>query len=328
MADVGRLAGVSAATVSFVLNPDSGETITAETRARVLGAVDQLGYRPNRAARSLRTNRTQTIGFITDEVTWPAPAGRLLLGAQQAASRHESVILTMQSDRHVDHIATAIAELESRSVDAIVYAIIGTTKIKLPPLAGHVPFVLMNGITQSGDVPTLLPDETQGQRDATRLLLDAGHSRVAYLGGIKSGWATRQRLKGYKQALREADVEFDPTLVGFGNYRPDTGYQLASACLRAQHPPTAILCGNDLMAIGVYLAARERGLALPADLSIVGYDDHEHIAPHLTPALTTVRLPYFELGTQAVERLMDPSLTADVSRIPCTVIERESVAAR
>lgn len=326
MADVGRLARVSATTVSFVINNRLDETISDETRKRVLAAVEELEYRPNLAAQSLRTRRTRTIGFVTDEIAVVPPAGLAIAGAHDAAHDLGNALVIAHANRDPARITEAIEELVHRQVDAIVYLVIGTGEIALPPSIHRIPTVLVNGFNDG--VSSVVPDDEQGARDATDLLISAGHERIAYITGERKGWATRQRLRGYRSAMRSTMIAVDPELVLHGNFRPDSGYDLTHRLLDRHERPTALLCGNDLMAVGAYFALKEAGLRVPEDISVIGYDDHDQIAPYLQPALTTVRLPYYEMGRWAVERLVAGKDTTDpdpITTLPCPLIPRASV---
>ena len=328
MADVARLAGVSPTTVSFVFNarPDSG--IPDSTARRVMRAVEELGYRPNRQASGLRTKRTHTIGFVTDEIAVEPFAGRTISGSHDVAWGSGHLMLIVNTTRNPRLLRAAIEELLDRQVDGIVFAVVGTRSATLPDLVREVPTVMVNCFNPRGGFPAVLPDESTGGRTATQALIDAGHRRIAHLTGLP-GWATRERLKGYHAALALAGIVAEPELVRTGDYHTDSGYELTRALLALREPPTAIFCGNDRMALGAYFAANEAGLRIPSDLSIVGYDDQEELASALRPGLTTVRLPYYELGSWAMQRVLagDVSMLPARTYLPCPLVPRDSVAA-
>lgn len=327
MADVARLAGVSPTTVSFVFNerPDSG--IPEATQQRVREAVEELGYRPNRQASGLRTKRTHTIGFVTDEIAVGPFAGRTISGALDLAWRHGHLLFIVNTTRNPRLLNAAVEELLDRQVDAIIFAVVGTRTATLPDSVRHVPTVLVNCFTPRGTLPAVLPDEETGGRTATRALVDAGHRRIAHITGLPGSWASRKRLKGYQSTLRAAGVRFDGELVKVGDYHTDSGYQLTRELLTSAQPPTAIFCGNDRMALGAYFAAAEVGLRIPDDLSIVGYDDQEELASALRPGLTSVLLPYQALGEWAVQQILGGAVTELPSRtyLPCPLVLRASV---
>jgi LacI family transcriptional regulator len=338
-ADVGRLAGVSPTTVSFVLNDRLDQAISEATRKRVLDAVQELGYRPNRAAQGLRMRRTATIGYVTDEAAVDPFAGAAIAGAHDVAHRHRSMLLVVHTNRDARTRRAAIEDLLDRQVDAILFAVVGTRRVTLPDLIVKVPAALVNCFTSQSTLPsalpTVLPDEEGAGYAAGRVLIDAGHRRIAFLAGYPGSWATRARLRGYRRALVEAGIDPQSQLVRHGNFRADSGYDLAREVVagpgsgaRSQRP-TALLCGNDRMAVGAYLALGEQGLRIPDDMSVMGFDDQDGLAADIRPALSTVRLPYYEMGAWAAEQLFPRSHTADIGHtyLPCPVVLRDSVAA-
>lgn len=325
MADVSRIAGVSPTTVSFVINNQPGQTISPATKQRVLEAVRELGYKPNPAAQSLRSQRTRTIGFITDDIMWPTPAGGMIAGAHDVTDEHESALLVMHATREPGRILEVMDQLESRNVDAIVYAVVGTRAIDLPIPRAGTRTVLMNGLHDEYE-QQVLPDETQGQFTATKLLVDAGHRRIRYIAGDLPSWATKQRRQGFRKALAGTGIRYSAEMTTYGNFRPDSGYDLARRALREAQRPTALMCGNDLMALGAYFAAKELGFRVPEDVSIVGYDDHVDIAAYTHPPLTTIKLPYYEMGRAAAELCMQPPESPTCRIVGCELVERSSVS--
>jgi LacI family transcriptional regulator len=326
-ADVARLAGVSSTTVSFVLNADSGHSISEATRQRVLEAVARLDYRPNRAARSLRGRRTATIGFVTDEIAVDPFAGATILGAHEVAWASESLLMVVNATRDQQILRDVIDDLVDRPVDAIIFAVVGTRRIEVPDALKGVPALLVNGWVTGGLLPCVLPDEVAGGRRAAELVIAAGHRRVTFLAGTRSVWATRARLRGLWAAVDAAGLDRGDQTVLYGNYRPDSGYDLMEQVLAAGPPPTAVICGNDRMATGAYLALARAGLRVPQDVSVVGYDDQVQFAQYLRPALTTVRLPYYQMGRWAAEQALTGSTGHLPVRtyLPCPPIERDSV---
>ena len=327
MADVGRLAGVSATAVSFVINEKARGSISADTQRRVLGAIEELGYRPNLTAQSLRTRRTRTIGFVTDEIAVKAPGGQTISAAHDVARKHGSLVLIANATRDARVLRRAIDDLIDRRVDAIVYAAVGTRRATLPEAVHQVPTVLVNCFVAGNSLPSFLPDEAAGGRAAVELALVHGHRRIAFITGLPGAWATRERVRGYRSALRQAGVGYDDEVVLAGNFRADSGYELTGRLLSGRTRPTAIVCGNDLMALGAYFALKEAGLRIPDDISVVGYDDQEDLAADLQPALSTVRLPYYEMGQRAVGHIFAGTVDDLPPRTytPCPIVPRASV---
>jgi LacI family transcriptional regulator len=327
MADVAKRAGVSPTAVSFVLNGKAAGAVSAEIQQLVRDAIEELDYRPNIAAQGLRTRRTRTIGFVTDEITVKAPGGQTISGAHGVARRYGSALLIADATRDPRVLRRTIEDLLDRQIDAIVFAVVGTRRASLPDAVRHVPTILVNCFAAGDVLPCILPDETAGGRAATDLLIAAGHRRIAYLTGLPGAWATRKRLSGYRSALRTAGIAADERLVSHGNFRADSGYELTRDLLARPLRPTAILCGNDLMAVGAYFAVKEAGLRIPDDISIVGYDDQDDLAVDLPPALTTVRLPYHEMGRLAAEQIFAGNVARLPTRtlMPCPAVVRQSV---
>lgn len=326
MADVARLARVSTTTVSFVVNDKTDEKISEPTRLRVLAAVEQLGYRPNRSAQNLRTRRTATIGFVIHEVADESALGPAIAGAHDAAWRHGSRLIMVNTDRSESVLRSAIEDLLDRQVDTIVVAVVGTRRITLPGTVSHVPTVLLNCFTAGNAQPCVLPAEVAGGRAAAQLALDRGHTEISYLAGLPGVWATKARVRGYREALAAAGVDGKQRLL-FGSYAADSGYDLTRELIASGPLPTAILCGNDRMAIGALLALAEAGIRVPTDVSVIGYDDQVRLAAEVRPALTTVRLPYYDMGRWAVEHLLTRRGEPEPPRtyLPCDPVVRDSL---
>lgn len=324
--DVGRHAGVSATTVSFVLTGQDSK-ISAATRQRVLEAVEELGYRPNRAARGLRSGRTQTIGFITDEIGAMPFSGPTVSGIHDLAWEQKSLLLMVNTTRNPSRVLAAVEDLVDRQVDAMIFAAIGTRQIELPQLVRTVPTVLVNAYSKDGELPEVLPDEQAGGRAAAEHLLALGHTQLAFLTGREAAWATKARRRGFAEALDAAGLDPGNHPVLVGNYRIDTGYDLTMEAMRRNPRPTALLCGNDQMATGAYIALARLGLRVPEDVSVVGYDD-EALAADLTPALTTVRIPFYEMGRVAAQHALAGTIgdMPSTTYLGCTLIARSSTA--
>ena len=326
--DVARLAGVSPSTVSFVLNQTAGQTISDETRQRVLQAVAELDYRPNRAAQGLRRGRSSTIGFVNHDVDFGMFAASTIKGAQEASVRHGDLLLLVNTGGSNRQAAQLVGDLLDRQVDALIYTVSGTRSMVLPDGAGRVPTILANCFASGDPVPAILPDEVNGGRDATQALLDLGHRDIAYLTGTARAWATTARLRGFREALRAAGLDPRDHVVITGNYQADSGYDLARDLLRRTPRPTAVMCGNDRMAIGALLALLEAGIRVPEDVSVMGYDDQFQLAAEIHPALSTVRLPFHAMGRLAVEQLEAGRPTAKPGRtlVHCPLVMRGSTA--
>ena len=327
--EVASLAGVSIKTASRVVNHESG-VMPAKVRA-VRQAVEELDYRPNSLARGLRLQRSNILALVSDEIATTPYAGQMILGAQEAASRHGWLLMLVNSGGDVEVEAAEIAALRQRQVDGFLYATMYHRRVEVAePLRG-VPTVLLDASADDPSYPSVVPDERHGGYTATRALLDAGHTQVALVNNVDDIPATRLRREGYDAALGEAGLGVDEGLVLVEESLAAGGYRAGGVLLDRDPRPTAIFCFNDRMAMGVYQAAAERGLRIPEDLSVVGFDNQELIADGLRPGLTTVALPHYEMGAWAVDaligRIKEPETTAEQALLRCPLVERGSVAA-
>ncbi len=327
MTDVARRAGVSATTVSFVVNDRRDQTISEATRARVLAAVEELGYRPNRAAQGLKNRRTDTLGFINHERPGEPLAGPLLSGAHDAAWEWGAALVVVNTDHEGTRLRNAADELLDRRVDGIIVAAVGTRPVTVPTLLRGTAALLVNMLPTDDDVPVLLPDEYHGGQAAARMLLEAGHTRIALLSGIETSWATQERLRGHLDALREAGVDPAQQFHAYGGFDAASGHALTRSLVRTGEVPTAIVCGNDRMALGALLALAEVGLRVPQDVSLVGYDDQPLLASEMQPPLSTVELPYYAMGRWAADHLLSGAVPTLPARtyLPCRAVPRASV---
>ncbi|ULR50439.1 LacI family DNA-binding transcriptional regulator [Streptomyces deccanensis] len=330
--DVARLAGVSHTAVSFVFNGRAQGNLSAETQEKIRKAARQLGYRPHSVARGLRRRRTAVIGLVTDEIATSPFAGRLLRGAMDTAWNSEHLVLTVDSGQDPATEDAAVAELLDRRVDGIIYAALSLRRARVPDGLHRTFAVFANCLPEDGSLPAVIPAERAGGRSAARVLLDAGHRRVALVGGLDD-MATAERLRGFRDALRAAGLTAEKDWIVRTGGEIAAGYEGALRLLDgvpADRRPTGIVCYNDRVAAGVLHAAARLGLDVPADLSVVGYDDQEHMAAFLSPPLTTVALPHRAMGETAVRLLLDaidsgaaPPVTT--RRLECPVVTRGSV---
>lgn len=330
--DVAREAGVSLTTVSHALNDSLNGRVNAETRERIKEVARRLNYHPNRLARGLRTNSSGMIGLLTEEIATTPHAGRIILGAQEAASRHNLTLAiinaALQAD--ADERRNDVVALLDRHVDGIIYATVYHDTVTPPQELLSVPAVLIGATDRTGKLPSVVPDERQGAADAVRDLLAVGHRRIAFLNGCEDVPATRGRLLGYHDAMAEAGVPVDPRLQAEVESEARGGYAGTVRLLEQGGDPTAIFAYNDRMAMGVYRALAERRRRIPQDVSVIGFDDQAPIPESLFPGLTTVALPHYEMGAWAVETLAtllgDEAATADSVLMPCRTVQRESIA--
>lgn len=330
MWQVAERAGVSQATVSLVLNNVEGNRVAEATRNRVLDAVKDLDYRTNAFAKSLRSGESGLIGFISDEVASAPFAGQLLKGAQLLAWETGNVILSVDTYNEPDLEAAAIDMMRSYRVRGVVYASMYHRLLDLPASLDGIPSVVVNAQDRSGTVPSVFPDEELGGYAATRHLIEAGHTRIAMINiqdadsDLPAGVG---RLQGYRRALTEAGITERPEWIRHGSGIVEDGLELTTGLFTQADRPTAVFCGNDRTAWGAYRAIERLGLRVPDDCAIVGFDNHEMIAPYLDPGLTTVELPYEQMARTGLEILLSPG-AAQPDRIPieCSLIPRGSVS--
>ena len=298
MVDVARLAGVSHQTVSRVLNDHPH--VSAKTRAGVLAAIRDLGYRPNAAARTLATGRTKVFGVISVDNTLYGPSS-MLYGLEQAAPPDYMVATARLDnfDRHSLH--KALERFIGQNVEGIIVVAPQTDAVDaLISLAIDIPLVVIKCGTHA-PLPSVAIDNLAGAARATQYLLDLGHETVHHLGGPPSWLDSQERCEGWRQTLRAAGAPV-PDLVT-GDWSARSGYEIGHR-LAAIDEVTAVLAGNDQMALGLLRALSERGRNVPGNVSVVGFDDIPEAA-FFPPPLTTVRQDFGELGRRAMHMLMD-----------------------
>ncbi|WP_347109324.1 LacI family DNA-binding transcriptional regulator [Paenarthrobacter sp. S56] len=331
MHDVAAAAGVSQATVSLVLNDADGTRFSEETRLRVQEASRRLGYRTNAHAKVLREGVAGMIGFVGDHVASAPFAGKIIEGAQARAWEAGMLLLTVNTGGDKALEAASLEAMLSHKVAGVVYASMYHQLVDVPAVLGEVPAVVLNAQDRSGTFAGIAPAEMLGGRTATRKLIDAGHRRIAFIniGAVEDGLpAVVGRLEGYREALAEAGLAYDDGLHRAGDGQETGGYRETLNLMALDHPPTAIFCGNDRTAWGAYQALASLGLSIPADISVVGFDNQESLAPHLRPGLTTLELPFIDMGRRAVELILAGTPSPGHTELfECPLVDRHSVAA-
>lgn len=334
MKDVADRAGVSVATVSLVINNKKPNRIGEETRARVMDAVAQLGYRPNALAQSLVSGQSKFIGMVADAIATLPFAGQILRGAQQEAWRHGYVLLVADTDGAPDATANAIQMMIDHQAVGVLFSTWYHREVEAPALLSGIPRVFVNCFSAAEGSISIVPDEVQGGRLATGMLLDRGHTNIAFINSTEEAPSTRGRLKGWEQAHRERGLDpYEGTqLISIypdevGGFQ-EAGYNAGIKLLSQPDRPTAVFCYNDRTAMGLYEAAKELGLNIPNDIAVIGFDDQEVIAAHLRPALTSIALPHYEIGVRGVRallRLVDGDATAGTELVTCPPVVRASL---
>lgn len=330
MNDVAAAAGVSQATVSMVLNNSATGRVSAETSKRVLEAAQELGFRTNVHAKVLREGKARMIGLIGDEVATTPFAGGMILGAQQEAWSQGHVLLTLDTAGDAKLERAAISMMQSYRVAGVIYAAMYHRPLDVPKGLAGIPTVCVNAQDRSGTVTSIFPDEVAGGQAAARVLLEAGHRAVAMINIAPEGSdlpAAAGRLRGFTETLAEAGIAMDDIRVRYGRGGYEDGLQYGHELLSSKSRPTAIFCGTDRTALGAYHAAERLGLAVPDDVSIVGFDNQSLLAPMFTPALTTFQLPLAEMGRLAVAEVLGGSPEPKRLAVECSPQLRDSVVA-
>ncbi|MGQ4383761.1 LacI family DNA-binding transcriptional regulator [Streptomyces sp. SAS_270] len=331
LADVARRAGLSTTAVSLVLNKRKGTRLSEDARQRVLAAAEELGYRPNAMARSLRTRKSATIAFVSDTVATTRFAGDMIRGALDAARDQGHVLLIAETQGNADLEREAIEAMLDRQVDGVVYAAMYSRRLSVPPeLLAH-PTVLLNA-TSDDPLVSVLPAEEQAGHTVATALVDHGHRRLAVIGRSQAkerdpsdSIAAGLRLRGIRRALADRRLRLIAS-AHTEEWEPSDGYQAMTALLERPNPPSGIVCMNDRLALGVYQAVAEAGLRIPADVSVVSFDD-DPLAAWLRPGLTTAALPHEEMGRLAVQLVLDPDPGPGVRWVPMPLRERASIGA-
>lgn len=300
--DVAARAGVSINTVSRVIN-DKGE-VSQETREKILEAIESLKFRPNSFARSLQGKKSHFMGQIVTDCTNPTNAQQIRAVQNITANQGYSVMLADTNEQHERELA-AVELMVEKFVDGFLITPLQFDNSHLFKLhqEGTVPFVLTNRLIEGLEVDAVLHDNFKGAYEATKHLIETGHTRIAYITSRRQVWTVKERLAGYRAALAEAKLDYDEELVVQINLDLESAFQATNYLLKLPKRPTAIFAYNDFMAVGVIRALKEAGIRIPGDMALVGYDDIIY-AQFLEVPLTTVRQPTQALGEAAAEVLL------------------------
>lgn len=298
--EVASRAGVSVATVSRVFNDTA--PVSATTRRRVFDAASALRYVPNLAARSLITRRTHTLGILIPDLHGEF-FSEIMRGIDQVANQHGYHLLVTNS--HGDRDAAEIATRNMRGrVDGLILMapeMDGDFLARVVP--DHIPVIMINSSVDMVGRDSLRVNNFQGAYDMVGHLIAHGHTRIALLKGSDSNNDARERARGYRSALTDAGLDASLELELAGDFTESAGFAGALRLLSLENPPTAIFASNDSMAIGALSALRQRGVRVPDDVAVAGFDDIP-IAAYLTPTLTSVRVRISDLGARACDQLL------------------------
>ena len=327
---VAEKAGVSVMTVSRSFNQPG--TVAEETRSKVLLAAQELNFVPDQNARATRLGRSGVIGLLTDVMAATPCSVDIIQSVEAALARHGRSLIIGSSQTRAGGSATILRSFQASRVEGILFAATFHREVDTFT-AVRMPGVLINCFSRPAHWPMVVPDEEAGGHAVGMHLLACGHRRVAYLTLAPEIEATKLRRDGLVRAFREAGMPFPEYLIvagqtGTGAFDQAEAFAVATRFLE-KHRPTAVFCGNDEMAMQVYNAARRLGLSIPTDLSVVGFDDHRVFSEGLLPQLTTVALPYEQMGRIAADLLMqaiDGKTGAQMVRVQGPLIQRGSCA--
>ena len=330
--DVANKARVSIKTVSRVLN--GGTQVSEGTRQRVADAMAALAFSPSAAARNLRGVPTGLVAVIAEQLTITPDSFEIIKGIQSVCEEMGKVLLIGETGGRPDAVQRLVSGFRNHRVEAVLFATLCHQQVSIEPVMGDTPVALANCYEADLRYTQVVPDDEAGGHVAATILLDAGHRDIAFLQLIPGMVATDLRLQGFQRALTERGVAPVPEWVLHGAepvegdefaHLPDALDRLFGAARR----PTAILCGNDKMAMRVMFLLQRRGLRVPEDVSLVGYDDYRLISEALYPGLTTVSLPYREIGELSARSvLMAQPAEAATVRVQCRPVLRGTVLPR
>jgi LacI family transcriptional regulator len=325
--DVAQLAAVSPTTVSLVLNDVADSRIPQPTAGRVRADAAALGYTPNSLARGLRRRRTDVIALISDTITTTPYAVRMIHAVEEVIRQNGLLLFLVNTGGDARAERTAVAAFGRQRVDGLLYACMYHRVVDLPEGIGPN-VVLLDARTRRRTVPAVVPDDRGGARAAVTELLEHGHRRIGFVNDARAPVAAALRLAGYRDALKAYGLRFDRRLVVEAEPTVE-GSAAAAVRLYDRTGLTAMFCFNDRMAVGAYRGLHRRGLAIPDDLSVVGFDDQDFVAAYAEPPLTTVALPYYAMGEWAARTLVDlvhgGVATTRTRVMPCALVRRASV---
>jgi len=304
ISNIAKHAGVSKSTVSRILS-NKGK-FSEDTREKVLQIVKKLNYSPSMVARSLRNRRTKTIGLLLPDIVNPF-FPEIMKGVENVASENGYAVILCSSNEDVQKEFMYFHMFENRWIDGIIYSGVTGTKEEAQNvrviLEQNIPVVLMDREIEDYFASVVMIDNEKAAYDATFYCLELGHKRIGFIAAPLKVKIFQKRLEGYRKALQKHGVEFDASLVVEGDLTIRSGGITGKELLARKDPPTAILASNDLMAIGAMREIQEDGLRVPEDISIIGFDDIP-TASLVTPTLTTLAQPKYEMGVEAMNLLI------------------------
>lgn len=326
LADIAHATGLSAATVSMVLNNRPGSRISEVTAKRVREAADALGYSPDVTARGLRTGKSKAVGFLSDEVTITRYASAMIRGLLDVSDERDHVVMMAECENASERAERSVRAMLSRRIDGLIFGQLRARRIEIPDVSHQVPRVIVNG--EAEGCSRVLPDEYTAGLEAVSHLVSHGHRDIAFIGRSELHLDPRNsvtigaRLTGIDVGMERAGLRFVDTIEG-ASWEPELGYEGAMRVFESSGV-TALLVANDRVAMGAYQAAQARGLSVPDDVSIMSFDD-EQLASYLRPQVTTMRLPYLEMGEAGMNLLLDEIEVSEAADAAGTSDTRDTV---
>lgn len=328
LAAIAKAAGVSVSTVSRALS-NGNYPLKEETRQRILKLAEEMEYKPNLVARSLQSNRSHQVGVVVDRMQSPFAAATVQ-GIQDVLRQAGYSISIIYSNRDQELIVEAIKSFYGRQVDGILILNSWLHNYNDPILAlQDRPFVFINRRFSNCIQNCVAPGDRYGAQLATQHLVDLGHHRIGFINGQEDWIEAQNRQAGYLDVLERNGIPMDGTLIRPGDWGVDSGYRAAQELLALDEQPTAIFAASDMMALGAIYAIQDAGLRVPQDVALVGYDDRDFSA-WIRPALTTVRMPSYEMGQAAARQMLKQFAgeeLEDTTQIPGKLIVRQSCGA-
>jgi LacI family transcriptional regulator len=324
--EVATLAGVHPATASRALNQSTRKLVNANTAARVESAARKLGYTANPIARSLKTSRSATIGVVLPDLTNPL-FPPIVRGIEEVLRGVGYNAWLTNTDNSIEREADAVKSLRHRSVEGFVFA---TARLDHPLLTemarASTPMVLVNRRVADSEIPSVTSEDASGVRMAMKHLYDLGHRSIIHLAGPQDISTGQERSRAFRQAAEELGLPSHSTTVEYcGSWSIEAGERSLRRAIDRGANFTAILAGNDLLALGAYATLAERGLRCPEDVSVVGFNDMPFI-DRVSPPLTSVRIPHYEIGAEAARLLLE--VIEDPTRHPRSVLLPLSLVVR
>lgn len=301
--DVAAACGVSPATVSNVLAEK--RHIAAQTRALVLSKVKELGYVASTTARALRMNRTWTVGVVVGDIANPF-SPEVVRGAEDTLWRNRNNLILCNTGYESERKIAYLKSLIDKRVDGLILVTQSLSKAEANALdLSHLPpLVTINRTSEAIDADHVAIDNHRGVTELMEHLFSLGHTRIAFVKGLKASSSAAERFRAYRSAIKRAGLEYDPALVIDGDYTMESGAHAGALLMRLPSPPTAIVAANDRMAIGVLGVLRDQGVAVPEAMSVAGFDDID-MSSHPLINLTTINQPKFETGKMAAKLLLE-----------------------